>query len=57
MYDGKDGYLLGAASSRFYNTLEKAMLLAMQHVSAPQHFIHACDARMTVSWNIATQRP
>jgi Transglycosylase SLT domain len=48
--DGKDRYL-GVASTRFYSKLERAMLLAMEHVPASLRSTQMRDER------IAMQRP
>jgi hypothetical protein len=50
--DQKDRPFLGA-QAHFYSRLEKAMLLAMQHLSTSQR---AADGRATVSSNVAVQR-
>jgi len=55
--DGQDRHLFGAASNRFYSELDKAMLLAMQHVSTSPGSTHARFERATASWNIAMPRP
>jgi hypothetical protein len=50
--DEKDRPLLGA-QGRFYSKLEKAMVLAMQHLSTSQR---STDGRATVSSKVAVQR-
>jgi hypothetical protein len=55
MLGGEDRHFLGTPG-RFYNKLERAMLLVTQHLPASQHSTHARDDRATVSWNIAMRR-
>jgi hypothetical protein len=52
VFDEKDQPLLGA-QGRFYSKLEKAMVLAMQHLSTSQR---SADGRATVSSKVAVQR-
>ena len=55
MPDAKDRHFLGAPG-RFFNKLEKAMLLVTQHLPASTHSAHGRDDRGTVSWIIAMRR-
>jgi len=55
--DGQDRHLFDAASNRFYSKLDKAMLLAMQHVATSPGSTHTRSKRATASWNIAMRRP
>ena len=56
MPDAKDRHFLGAPG-RFYNKLEKALLLVTQHLPVSTHSAHGRDDRGTVSWIIAMRRP
>jgi hypothetical protein len=54
--DERDRPFFGT-QGHFYQKLEKAMLLVMQHLPASQRATHGRDDRATVSWNIAMRRP
>ena len=56
MLDAKDRHFLGAPA-RFYNKLEKATLLVIQHLPGSPHSANGRDDRGTVSWIIAMRRP
>lgn len=54
--DEKDRSFLGA-QGRFYNKLEKAMLLVTQHLPASRRASHGRNDPATVSWNVAMRQP
>jgi len=54
--DAKDPHFLGTPG-RFYNKLERAMLLVTEHLPASQHSTHGRGERPAASWSVAMRRP